>query len=70
MIQGSWLPYVDGVSQRGPMLYWIVAVAQKLWDPYGWGGMRALGMLCLIATVAGSFVAGFANRLPLGGALG
>ena len=30
MIRGHWLPYVDGVSQRGPITYWLAAIAMRI----------------------------------------
>jgi hypothetical protein len=67
MIQGHWLPYVDAVSHRGPMLYWATAVAQWLGGSFGWAGIRWLGLLSMLATCLGCFAGGVAARRPFAG---
>ncbi len=67
MIQGHWLPYVDAVSHRGPMLYWATAVAQWLGGSFAWTGIRWLGLLSMLATCLACFAAGVAARCPFAG---
>jgi hypothetical protein len=45
MIHGHWLPYVDGVSQRGPVLYWLAALAMKLGGETSWLPIRWLALV-------------------------
>jgi hypothetical protein len=70
LIDGHWLPYVDGVSHRGPALYWILAVVQLLTGRYEWVGIRVVGLLGCSIVVAATFLAGVAARRPLAGAVG
>lgn len=51
MIRGHWLPYVDGVSQRGPILYWIAAAAMRVGGMWSWVPIRVLALLCSLATL-------------------
>jgi hypothetical protein len=67
LIEGQWLPYVDGCSHRGPMLYWAAAVAQKLTGRFGWVGTRWLTIVTTLATLLGVFAAGLAARRPFAG---
>ncbi len=69
LIDGHWLPYVDGCSHRGPFLYWVVALAQKLSGRFNWAGPRWLMLLVSLTTVGGLVGTGFAARLPLAGGL-
>ena len=69
LISGHWLPYVDACSHRGPMLYWIVALAQKLSGRFNWAGPRWLMFLTCLTTIGGLVGVGFAGRMPLAGAL-
>lgn len=68
MVEGRWLPYVDAISHRGPMLYWVVALATTIAGPYSWDGIRWLGLTAFLATFGALFVAGVAARRPLAGA--
>lgn len=52
MIRGHWLPYVDGVSQRGPILYWIAAVAMRIFGMWSWLPIRVVALLCSLSTLA------------------
>ncbi|MFO0559457.1 MAG: hypothetical protein U0269_15680 [Polyangiales bacterium] len=52
MIRGHWLPYVDGVSQRGPLLYWLSALFIRAGGIWTWMPMRVLGALLAFAQVA------------------
>jgi len=70
MIEGQWLPYVDGVSHRGPVFYWVVAIAAKVWGYDGWLSMRVLALLLLLANLLlGFLAAGLARRWTAGGIL-
>jgi len=51
MIRGHWLPYIDGVSQRGPILYWIAAVAMRIGGMWSWLPIRVLALLCALSTI-------------------
>lgn len=70
MIDGSWLPFVDAVSHRGPFLYWYAAVFQWIFGPYSWVGLRVAILLAGTACVVACFMAGRAARMPLAGAIG
>jgi 4-amino-4-deoxy-L-arabinose transferase-like glycosyltransferase len=70
VIDGRWLPYVDGVSHRGPALYWILSVAQLLTGRFQWAGIRWVGLGGCLTTVLATFLAGVAARRPLAGAIG
>src|SRR4051812_42973949 len=39
IIHHHFLPYVDAVCHRGPLMYWYAAVFQALWGPYRWTGL-------------------------------
>lgn len=51
MIEGRWLPYVDGVSHRGPVFYWVVALAVRVFGAESWLAMRLLAWGLLVATI-------------------
>jgi hypothetical protein len=70
MIEGRWLPYVDGVSHRGPLLYWAVAIFQELGGRFSWNGPRWLSAVLTFWTLLATFGAGAAARLPVAGAAG
>lgn len=70
MIDGSFLPYVDAVSQRGPVLYWISAIAVWLGKPWSWVPLRTLATLLAIATMILTFLAARRAGKPLAGAIG
>lgn len=67
LIQGQWLPYVDGCSHRGPMLYWAAAIAQKLSGGYGWLGTRWMIVVTTLGTLLGVYATGLAARRPFAG---
>jgi 4-amino-4-deoxy-L-arabinose transferase-like glycosyltransferase len=69
MLSGHFLPYVDAVSHRGPVLYWLVAVAQALGGPYSWDGMRWLSLLSGLTTMGACVAIGVLANRPLGGAV-
>lgn len=52
MIHGHWLPYVDAVSQRGPILYWLAAVAMRIGGMWSWLPIRTIALLCALSTVS------------------
>jgi 4-amino-4-deoxy-L-arabinose transferase-like glycosyltransferase len=68
MIHGHWLPYVDAVSHRGPMLYWVAALAVRIGGA-GFGPIRVLALVCSLLVVALVFAASLRARRPLAGAL-
>jgi hypothetical protein len=67
LIDGKWLPYVDGCSHRGPLLYWMAAVAQRLTGRFGWLGTRWLVSVASLGTLVGVFATGVAGRRPFAG---
>ncbi len=69
MTEGSWLPYVDAVSHRGPVLYWTAAFFVKVFGP-NWYAMRLLGTLSFAAAAGGSLWAGWRVKKPLAGIFG
>ena len=69
LIGGTYLPYVDGFSHRGPMLYWAAAVAQLLTGRFGWTGARVLSIATTYGTFLGVFAVGAVARRPLAGAV-
>ncbi|MEI8259727.1 MAG: hypothetical protein WCJ30_29020, partial [Deltaproteobacteria bacterium] len=50
MVRGHWLPYVDGVSQRGPILYWITTAMMRVGGLWSWVPIRVLGLLLGVGT--------------------
>ncbi len=50
MVRGHWLPYVDGVSQRGPILYWITTAMMRVGGLWSWVPIRVLGLVLGVAT--------------------
>jgi hypothetical protein len=69
MIRGHWLPYVDGVSQRGPLLYWISALFLRAGGIWSWLPMRALGATLAVLQVGLSFALGVTLAGRTAGAL-
>jgi hypothetical protein len=69
MLEGSWLPYVDAVSHRGPMLYWVTAIAVALGAPFSWAPIRILALSCTLLNVALVFLAARSAHHVLAGAL-
>ena len=70
MIEGHWLPYVDAVSHRGPVLYWIAAVVQAIAGGYSWMAMRHAALFFAEANVLLLFAVGAVARRPLAGFIG
>lgn len=56
MLHGHWLPYVDGVSQRGPVIYWLAALAMKVGGQFSWMPIRMLALGAGFSTVLLTFV--------------
>lgn len=69
MLEGQGLPYVDAVSQRGPVLYWAVAAFQRIFGPFEWAALRWLALSASFVTMAGCFAVGVVVRKPLAGAM-
>lgn len=69
LIDGKWLPYVDGCSHRGPLLYWAAAFSQLVTGRFGWKGARVLSIATTYGSLIGVFAWGFAAARPLAGAL-
>jgi hypothetical protein len=62
-------PGVDGISQRGPALYWLVALFQAAFGTYSWVGIRVLAWVVPSVTVLACLGIGAAVGLPLAGAV-
>ncbi|HEX7671206.1 MAG TPA: hypothetical protein VF395_16545 [Polyangiaceae bacterium] len=69
LIDGHWLPYVDGCSHRGPLLYVAAGLAQLATGRFGWAGARLLSIVTTYASLIGVFGIGVAARRPVAGAL-
>jgi 4-amino-4-deoxy-L-arabinose transferase-like glycosyltransferase len=69
MIRGHWLPYVDAVSHRGPMVYWIAALAGRVGGSSSFAPIRWLALSCSLATVVLTYLAAARERRPLAGAI-
>jgi hypothetical protein len=53
------LPYVDAASHRGPVMYWLAALAQALGGRMEWYGVRALSSLAFVTSLVGVWAAAF-----------
>jgi len=69
MLEGSFLPYVDGVSHRGPLFYASVALAVRVFGNGTWLPVRALSLLAIAATLAFGFWAAWGARRSVAGAV-
>jgi hypothetical protein len=69
LIQNHWLPYVDAICHRGPLLYWYAAFWQRIFGPYSWVGIRTCTLVAALLSTASAFFAGAAARRPLAGAV-
>jgi hypothetical protein len=67
LIGGKWLPYVDGCSHRGPLLYWSTAWARLLAGP-GWKGARVWSVVMTYSSLLATYAIGVSARKPLAGA--
>ncbi len=70
LIDRRWLPYVDGLSHRGPFLYWTLAIFELLCGRYEWEGTRWLALCSSIITTTFTFLGAWAARWPLAGMVG
>ena len=70
MLDGQMLPYVDAVSNRGPMLYWVAATAYALGPPMTWVSMRVLALVLCLGTIILTYLLATTARKPLVGAVG
>jgi hypothetical protein len=68
IIDHHWLPYVDGCSHRGPLLYWSTAVFQALFGRFSWVGPRYLVAIVNLATLGGVYLAALWARRPVAAA--
>jgi hypothetical protein len=57
LLSGHLLPYVDAASHRGPVMYWLAALAQALGGRMEWHGVRALTSLAFLTSAGGIFAA-------------
>ncbi|MBL8602292.1 MAG: hypothetical protein JNK72_10260 [Myxococcales bacterium] len=69
MIDGRWLPYVDAVSQRGPILYWVTAAVMRLAGRFSWLPIRGLALSISLLLVLGCYLLARALFTPLAGGL-
>ena len=69
MLRGHMLPYVDGVSQRGPLLYWMAAGAQSLGGRNSFASIRILALLDVLVACTFTFAAAARAGRPLAGAI-
>lgn len=53
LLDGHLLPYVDAASHRGPVMYWLAALAQALGGRMEWYGVRALTSLAFLTSLVG-----------------
>ena len=59
LLDGHWLPYVDAASHRGPVMYWLAALAQAIGGRMEWYGVRALCSLAFLTSLAGVWGSAF-----------
>ncbi|HEU4583090.1 MAG TPA: hypothetical protein VFS67_32745 [Polyangiaceae bacterium] len=59
LLDGHWLPYVDAASHRGPVMYWLAALAQAIGGRMEWYGVRALSSLAFLSSLAGVWASAF-----------
>jgi hypothetical protein len=52
LLDGHLLPYVDAASHRGPVMYWLAALAQALGGRMEWYGVRALTSLAFLTSLS------------------
>jgi 4-amino-4-deoxy-L-arabinose transferase-like glycosyltransferase len=69
LLDGRMLPYVDAISHRGPLLYWLAA-AFVAWFGKGWLPMRILALVTHLLTVVLTLACGMRAGRALSGALG
>ncbi len=66
---GHVLPHVDAVSQRGPVLYWLIYASQRIGGLYRWAGIHWLAVGCTFATAAATFAVARSVHRPFAGAV-
>lgn len=64
MIHGHWLPYVDAISQRGPILYWLASLTMKIGGQFSWLPIRWLALGTGVSVVSLTFVVGAEYLTP------
>jgi hypothetical protein len=69
MHEGRMLPYVDAVSHRGPVLYWVAAAGVALLGGESFLSLRVLALLSMWSTVLLTFLAARAALRPFAGAV-
>jgi hypothetical protein len=71
MMDGHWLPYVDAVSQRGPVLYWLTTAVMRVGGRFSWVPMRVLGIALALSTLllVATLAAELAGAVAAAGAL-
>jgi hypothetical protein len=69
MLDGQLLPYVDGVSHRGPMLYWVASVLE-LFGRESWVPVRLGALATFFVPALFTFLAGRRAGMPVAGAFG
>jgi hypothetical protein len=69
LLDGQLLPYVDAASHRGPVMYWLAALAQVLGGRMEWYGVRALTGLAFLTSAGGIWLAATLARRRFAGAV-
>ncbi len=69
MLEGQWLPYVDAVSHRGPLLYWVTAAATWVFGTGSFYPLRWLATASISLSVVLTFVIAARAGRALGGAV-
>lgn len=67
MLAGDSLPYVDAISHRGPLLYWVVELFQRHLGPFDWASLRWLSFAFHALTMASCLAIGLVVKRPLAG---
>lgn len=57
MLDGSMLPYVDAVSHRGPVFYWLTSALVWLFGFGSWMSVRIGALMALVLTATFTFAA-------------
>lgn len=70
LLDGQLLPYVDAASHRGPVMYWLAALAQALGGRMEWYGVRGLASLAFLTSLFGVLGAALCARRRLVAAFG
>ena len=58
LVRGHWLPYVDGVSQRGPITYWLCTLVMSIGGLFSWTTLRWFSLGLGLSTIALVFLLG------------